>query len=374
MAKPPILPQSWEALEARPGFAEIRSVAEQEVLPRLAGGVARIRDPNPINATYGPGCAVAVAGVFLAFFLSSLFGFLGIVLAGVIGWFVGKPAILRFVKRYILKMVDDLAFRDAVFSPLAQHLGLTYVAAPGGSVGLIEQQSKEGLFQDAFRELGEALKKYGGQNAAVDAARASGLVELVAVIHIGAADEATKKARETGLTRLEDGFAGDHAGIHFDAFEVVRQSRRTDEGKTCPAEHALLIVLKLPRALQGTTQFRSRDVGWHRAGDAERLEDVKLESVEFADRFRVRSNDQVEARFVFTPNVMSRVTELAHGEDIRATAQGEHLVFAIEGPNRFDLTSEDTGLEGDEAVRLAVQQMGDMLDLVDAVSAAFAIN
>jgi len=374
MANPPIIPKPWDAIEARQGFQGLRSTAETDVLPRLSEATARIDDMNPINATYGPGCFVTAAGMVLLFVLSSIFGIIGFLMALVIGWFAGKPAIMQFVRRYMMRMIDDLAFRDAVFSPIANHLGLTYVAAPGGSVGIIQQQSQEGPFQETFRQLGEALEKYRGQDEAVEAARASGLVELATVIHIGGADEETKRARETGLSRLEDGFSGDRAGLHFDAFEVVRSSRHTDDGTTYPAEHALLIVLKLPRTLQGTTQFRSRKVGWHRAGDAERLTDVKLESVDFADRFRVRSNDQVEARFVFTPDVMARVTELAHGEDIRATAQGEYLVFAIEGPNRFDLTSEDTGLSGDEAVRLAVQQIGEMLDLVDAVSSAFGID
>ncbi|MEM8633824.1 MAG: DUF3137 domain-containing protein [Pseudomonadota bacterium] len=374
MSKIPIVPMSWDVIERRAGFDGTRRIVERDVLPQLANAKARIQEMNPINGTYGPGCFVGMVALMLAFVLSSALGIFGFIIAGVIGWFVGKPLILKMAARYMRVMIDDLAFRHEVFSPLATHLGLEYVAAPGGSMGIIQQQSMEGPFQEAFRELGAAFEKYGGQDEAVAAARASGLVELATVIHIGKADEETKKARETGLTRLEDGFAGDHSGLHFDAFEVVRSSRRTDDGKVYPAEHALLIVLRLPRSLQGTTQFRSRKIGWHRTGDAQRLEDVKLESTEFADRFRVRSNDQVEARFVFTPDVMARVTELAHGEDIRATAQAEHLVFAIEGPNRFDLTSADTGLEGDEAVRLAVQQIGEMLDLVEAVSGAFGIS
>ncbi|MEM9668028.1 MAG: DUF3137 domain-containing protein [Pseudomonadota bacterium] len=374
MAKSPIIPQSWETIEARSGFSGLRNIAESDVLPRLEKATVRIQETNPINATYGPGCFVAMIGMMVAYALTTTFGIIGLIVAGLIAWFVGKPAIFEVAKRYIRKLIDDLAFRHSVFSPIAQHLGFCYIAAPGGSAGIIQQQSKEGPFQDVFRQLGEAFEEYGGQDEAVAAARASGLVELATVIHIGAADEETKKARETGLTRLEDGFSGDRAGLHFDAFEVVRNSRRTNDGKTYPAEHALLIVLKLPRGLQGTTQFRSRKIGWHRAGEAERLEAVKLESTEFADRFRVRSNDQVEARFVFTPDVMARVTELAHGEDIRATAQDQHLVFAIEGPNRFDLTSADTGLKGDEALRLALQQIGEMLDLVDAVSDAFGIE
>ena len=71
---------------------------------------------------------------------------------------------------------------------------------------------------------------------------------------------------------------------------------------------------------------------------------------------------------------MARMLDLAHGEQIRATAQGDHLVIAFEGPNRFDLTSEDTGLEGDAAIRLAILQIGEMLDLVDAVAEVFRLD
>ena len=165
-----------------------------------------------------------------------------------------------------------------------------------------------------------------------------------------------------------------HKGLSFDAFEVVRSPRNTRDGATEAAEHALLLVLALPRPLQSTTQVRSRNIGWHKAGDAERLQTVSLESNDFEDAFRVRSNDQVEARFVFTPDVMVRILELAHGEQIRATAQGDHLVIAFEGPNRFDLTSADTGLEGDAAIRLAVQQIAEMLDLVEAVAGVFGLD
>ena len=194
------------------------------------------------------------------------------------------------------------------------------------------------------------------------------------VIHIGTADEATKKARETGLARLEDGFSGKHKGLAFDAFEVVRTPRQNRDGTTHTAEHALILVLTLPRPLQRTTQLRSRNIGWHKTGDAEGLDKVSLESNDFDDAFRVRSDDQVEARFVFTPDVMARMLDLAHGEQIRATAQDDHLVIAFEGPNRFDLTSEDTGLEGDAAIRLAILQIGEMLDLVDAVAEVFRLD
>ena len=367
-------PKSWEVLERRTGFAGLREIVERETLPKLAEAKPRLTEKNPINALYGGGCFTAIVGLLLLVILSNSFGVVGFILAAVVIFFLARPAIIRIAKRFVDQMVEDLAFRQSVFDPITTHLGLTYVAAPGGGQGIVQQQTQEGLFQSSFSKLFEALEAYSGQEAAVAAARASGLVELSTVIHIGTADEATKKARETGLTRLEDGFAGDHAGLHFDAFEVVRSPRRTSDGTTYPAEHALLIVLELPRALYGTTQLRSRKIGWHKPGEAERLQNVSLESSEFEDRFRVRSNDQVEARFVFTPDVMVRILELAHGEKIRATAQGQHLVVAIEGPNRFDLTSEDTGLKGDAAVRLAVQQIGEMLDLVEAVGEVFDLE
>ena len=370
----PQLPASWDRLEQRAGFLGLREIVARETLPKLADAKPRLTEQNPINALYGGGCFTGMITLLAFFVLTSALGLLGFVIAAVIAFFMARPAIVRLAKHFVDRMIEDLTFRQSVFDPLTQHIGLRYVAAPGGGGGMVQQQSKEGLFQSSFAKLYEAMEVFSGQDEAVAAARSSGLVELSTVIHIGGADEATKKARETGLTRLEDGFSGEHAGLHFDAFEVVRAPRRTDDGSTYPAEHALLVVLKLPRPLQSTTQLRSRKIGWHKPGGAERLEKVSLESNEFDDRFRVRSNDQVEARFVFTPDVMARIIELAHGEKIRATAQGEYLVVAIEGPNRFDLTSADTGLDGDAAVRLAIQQIGEMLDLVEAVGLVFGLD
>ncbi|MEO1659932.1 MAG: DUF3137 domain-containing protein [Pseudomonadota bacterium] len=370
----PNTPPSWDALAQRPGFAELREIATEDTLPKLAAAKPRAAQSSPINALYGGGAVTLFGGLFLVFALSTMFGLLGFVVGLVAAFFMAKPAIERIAKLHIKRMIEDLEFRHSVFAPLTKPLGLTYVAAPGGGQGIVAQQSQEGLFQKTFAQLFEALETYNGQQEAVAAARASGLVELANVIHIGNADEATKKARETGLTRLEDGFSGHHKGLAFDAFEVVRSPRQSRDGTTHAAEHALLLVLTLPQPLQRTTQLRSRNIGWHKPGDAERLLKVSLESNDFDEAFRVRSDDQVEARFVFTPDVMARITELAHGEQIRATAQGAHLVIAFEGPNRFDLTSEDTGLEGDAAIRLAIGQIAEMLDLVGAVADVFGLD
>lgn len=366
--------QSWDEIERRPGFSGLKAVAERDVIPKLAHARPRLSTENPINALYGGGCVTAGFSLLVIIALTSVLKFIGFMIALVGVYFLARPAIEAIAQRFVGRMIADLEFRQSVFGPIAAHLNLTYTAAPGGGQGIIHQQSQEGLFQKSFQKLLSALEQFGGQDEAVAAARASGLVELVTVIHIGTADEATKKARETGLTRLEDGFSGQHKSLPFDAFEVVRSERRTQDGSTSPAEHALILVLNLPRALHGTTQLRSRKIRWHRAGDAERLEKVRLESSEFEEAFRVRASDQVEARFVFTPDVMTRLLDLAHGEPIRATAQNEHLVVAIEGPNRFDLTSPDTGLAGDAAIRLAVQQIGEMLDFVEAVDDAFRLD
>lgn len=367
-------PKSWAALEQRAGFAGLQETVDRDTLPKLKEAKPRLANPSPINALYGGGCFVAISGLVLLGILSSLFGPFGFIAGLVIGFFMARPSIEKIAKIQIDRMIADLSFRASVFAPLAEHIGLRYVASPGGGEGIVAQQSKEGFFQASFKRLHEALEAFSGQDEAVAAARASGLVELATVIHIGGADEETKKARETGLTRLEDGFSGDHSGLHFDAFEVVRSPRHTDDGTVYEAEHALLVVLELPRPLQSTTQLRSKKIGWHKPGEAERLERVRLESNDFEDDFQVRSNDQVEARFVFTPDVMARLIDLAHGEEFRATAQADHLVVALEGPNRFDLTSADTGLDGDAAIRLAIQQIGEMLDLVETVAAVFGIE
>jgi hypothetical protein len=43
---------------------------------------------------------------------------------------------------------------------------------------------------------------------------------------------------------------------------------------------------------------------------ANNLEKVKLESIDFENRFIVYSNDQVEARYILTPSFMERLVKL----------------------------------------------------------------
>jgi hypothetical protein len=367
-------PSGWERLERRQRFKGLRNLTEQTLLPALTNAKPRLTESNPINALYGGSLFAIIAAGVVVLVLTSTFGIFGFILGMVIGVFAVRPVIAKIAKEAVTRLVADLEFRQSIFAPLAEHIGLQYIAAPGGGRGILKQQSQEGPFQASFGALYEAFEAYSGQEEAVAAARASGLVELATVIHIGQADEATKKARETGMTRLEDGFTGEQNGLHFDAFEVVRSSREVRDGRAHSAKHALLLVLKLPRPLQSTTQLRSRKIEWHQPGEADHLQPVRLESDAFDEQFRVRSNDQVEARFVFTPDIMERVLRLAHGDAIRATARGDHLMIAFEGPNRFDLTSADTGLSGEDAIRFAIQQIGEMLDLVDAVGEVFRLE
>ena len=63
-------------------------------------------------------------------------------------------------------------------------------------------------------------------------------------------------------------------------------------------------------------------------------EKIKLESIEFNNRFSVRCTDQIEARYILTTDLMSRLIELHKKEpDIQMVLDGKYMILSISGKN-----------------------------------------
>ncbi|MCH2194107.1 DUF3137 domain-containing protein [Kordia sp.] len=62
-----------------------------------------------------------------------------------------------------------------------------------------------------------------------------------------------------------------------------------------------------------------------------RFKRVRLEDPEFEDRFNVYSDDQIEARYILTPKMMSRIVELEDrfGENLYLSFRGHYVYIAI---------------------------------------------
>lgn len=92
-------------------------------------------------------------------------------------------------------------------------------------------------------------------------------------------------------------------------FQALRVTTTRKEGKSTKTTFkGWYLRVDLPFAFAGTTVIR--DFGAeHRVKDGAALQEVRLESAEFAKRFTVTSDDQVEARLILAPDVMQHLID-----------------------------------------------------------------
>lgn len=110
----------------------------------------------------------------------------------------------------------------------------------------------------------------------------------------------------TSMRVLPDYVKGTFDGrIPFTAWRAVARKK---QGKhTMTVFKGWHLEVELPFSFAGTTVLREHDALATNVGTS--MEDVHLEDPDFSGRFSVRSNDQVEARMILSPDVMHHLFE-----------------------------------------------------------------
>ncbi len=293
--------------------------------------------------------------LFIVGFLACIFGILILFRDRFVG------LLLRSQSRFLV--------RSKALSAFAARAGFTYVPAPGGAPPSLKAFANWKRAPKEIREAVKMLETHGGMDDALEAARQAGVMAAPATVIGGTPEQRAIYANQATSARLEDGFLGEREGVTFAAFEWVES---VDEA---PDIHHLVIVLTAPLRLQGVTQLRTRSTSWPRNVSKADLDEVDLGPQIFSRRFKLRSNDQTEARAIFNPAVIERVAELAHGDKIKATAFGQHLVINLEGGgDRFDLLNLVTGEWSEESVRTAISDILELSDFVGEAAHAFMVR
>jgi hypothetical protein len=121
-------------------------------------------------------------------------------------------------------------------------------------------------------------------------------------------------------------------------------------------------VVVLPDRLESSLDYLAQNIQALRNVNGNKL--VKLEDVEFERYFAVYSNDEITARYVLTPAMMLRMTELKkkYNRDIMLSFSGNRFFFAVVMPEGF-LTLGASSLTSGDALK----------DLYDNFVAAQAI-
>jgi hypothetical protein len=179
---------------------------------------------------------------------------------------------------------------------------------------------------------------------------------------------------EYDRSRFEDFLAGERAGAPFELYEAHLERRRTDaKGRThyATAFRGQLIRVLVPMRFLGVT-IVLRDAGPFNAliQPGARLKRVGLVDPTFEKVFEVFGSDQVEARYLLTPDFMERLLKLESllkGKKLRAAFAGGELLIAVEGGNLFEPGSMFRRLDDPERAGRLLAEIRSVQEIVDAL-------
>lgn len=131
------------------------------------------------------------------------------------------------------------------------------------------------------------------------------------------------------------------------------------------------IVISLPHTdkFLGHTIIR-RDLGKRNPAQVNGLKRVGFASLEFESKFEVYSDDQVEARFLLSPDFVARLTDFADdymGRNVQCVFAGNRFHVALEIDDRFDFSRDFKAFDYQEAATSIINEVGGVFYLLEKV-------
>ena len=137
----------------------------------------------------------------------------------------------------------------------------------------------------------------------------------------------------------------------------------------------LLISMEFEKPFDGVTVVER---GWDQNGyvtealrGGKTMEVVALEDPDFEKKFRVRSTDQVEARYLLTPDFMTRLYDLSTGgqaQGLRCSFVNKRFHLAVPTErNYFELGSSDSQMSNLEQALIIYRDIRDALAIMDVL-------
>ncbi|MEO1473500.1 MAG: DUF3137 domain-containing protein [Pseudomonadota bacterium] len=197
--------------------------------------------------------------------------------------------------------------------------------------------------------------------------RQSGLQDFRAVRLVSSWDRAN----------FEDRLVGTRNGVDFDFFEAHLEDKRTtrdSNGNTrtrwVTVFRGQCIRFKFHKRFYGKTLI-TRDAGlFNRFGGGKGMQRASLEDPTFEKAFEVYTTDQVEARFLLTPDLMQSLNDLEtafHGADLKCAFAGGEMLVTVEGGDLFEPGSMFTPLDDPKRVRDLLDDFSAVFNVIDSV-------
>jgi hypothetical protein len=305
-----------------PEFAGFDRIYEQEIRPTLiareADRVAAARKAVQSRLVAG-GVAVAGIGLGLAVFKLPLVAFLAAFAAfGIVIW--GNQGISRLAGEA----------KTLIVEPIARQLNLAFTASPG---------TCESIYR--HKEVGVVPS--------------------------------------WDRSKYEDLVIGKRGAVDFELFEAHLEEKRTttdSKGRTqttwVTVFQGQCLRLDFHKTFYGRTLV-TRDMGFfNRFGGGKGMQRALLEDPRFEKIFEVYTTDQVEGRYLLTPDLMQKLVDLEEvfrGGKLKAAFDGGEMLITVQGGNLFEPGSMFKPLDSADRVQELLKDFAAVFGLIDAVTA-----
>jgi len=251
-----------------------------------------------------------------------------------------------------------LAFKVPQFAIVAGVVGFGIAGAGRSPLKKIAKQSKAMLVGPVASKFGLEFNSEPGPQSGADTIHRAGLLP--------------------GWDRsaFEDQITGTRNGVGFEFFEAHLEQRRTTRDGRGRSRTTWVSVFRgqclrfqFHKTFHGRTLVL-RDAGiLNRFGGGEGMQRARLESPTFEKAFEVYTSDQVEARYLLTPDLMQRLVDLErvfHGGGLRCAFTNGEMLIALEGGDLFEPGSMFTPLDNPERVRDLLDDFASIFNLIDS--------
>lgn len=170
--------------------------------------------------------------------------------------------------------------------------------------------------------------------------------------------------------RISDRVTGEIRGAGFESFHLGLEWRQEgDQRASKPSFEGRIIIVEFERSSLGKTVVL-RDKGAFNPKVRGDMKRVGLVDPVFEKIFEAYSTDQVEARYLLTPDFMQRLVDLENvveGENIRFGFADKNLLIAIETENKFDVGDMTKSVTETARTQKILDEIGAIYNVVDGV-------
>ena len=322
MTEPEIDPLISRALEGLPSdFAGFDRVYADTLLPELSRlEASRSKAAAKAKQGFGYGAGIALIGAILGFFV------FGVPPLGIVAILAGLAT--AGVMHSDLNKVSKKA-KSMMVTPIAEEFNLNYTEAPG-DLGSIYDFRQASLLGGWDRQ------------------------------------------------KFEDHMTGSRNGTPFEFFEAhleVKRVRHDAKGRTrtewVTVFRGQCLRFQFQKEFLGRTLV-ARDAGFFdRFGNGHGMKVAKLEDPKFEKIFTVHTTDQVESRYLLTPDFMQRLVDLEevfHGGGLTCAFKDGEILITVQGGDLFEPGSAFQPLDNPERIRELLDDFASVFHLIDSMS------